>query len=140
MSPRPSRKRSATSREPAPGAPLGEPVRKARVSGMVRQARRAGRLVVGVALSRDVVRQGRAAVVLVAEDLSSQRLDRLLERWREAGVPVSRGWSKDELGELAGKNAVAVLTVTDPHMAAGIVAIEGAARAGGESKDPEREE
>ncbi|HUP18531.1 MAG TPA: ribosomal L7Ae/L30e/S12e/Gadd45 family protein [Gemmatimonadota bacterium] len=119
---------------------MGESVRKARVSGLVRQARRAGRLVVGVALTREAVRQGRATVVLVADDLSSGRRDRLLDRGREAGVPVSRGWSKDELGELAGKNAVAVLAVTDPHMAAGIVAIEAAARAERESKDPEREE
>lgn len=138
MTTSPSAKRSPPGSDP--GAPAGEAVRKSRVSALVRQARRAGRLVVGVALTRETVRRGRAAVVLVAEDLSSHRRDRLLDRWRDAGVPVSRGWSKDELGELAGKTAVAVLAVTDPHMAAGIVAIEAAARGGSESKDPEREE
>lgn len=78
--------------------------------------------------------------MLVAEDLSSVRRDRLLARWTEAGVPISRDWTKDELGELAGKPAVAVLAVTDRNMAAGIVAIEAAARAASARLDQEREE
>ncbi len=105
---------------------------------MVRQARRAGRLIVGVALTRDAVRRGTAAAVLIAEDLNSK--DRLLERWRDSEVPISRGWTKDELGELAGKPAVAVMAVTDRHMAAGIVAIETAARGAAGTTDEEREE
>lgn len=95
-----------------------------------------------MALTRDAVRGGRAAAVLVADDLSSNRRDRLLAQWREAGVPISRGWTKDELGELAGRPAVAVLTLTDRHMAAGIVAIETAAAGADGTTDsgPEREE
>lgn len=81
----------------------------------------------GVELTRQALRDGGAHVVLVAEDLSPNRRDRMVERCREAGVPVSRGWTKEELGELAGRAAVAVLAVADRHMAAGIVAIESAA-------------
>lgn len=33
------------------------------------------------------------------------------------------GWTKDELGELAGRAAVAALTITDPDIAAGIAAL-----------------
>lgn len=94
----------------------------------------------GVALTRDAVRRRRAAVVLVAEDLSSARRDRLLESWRAAGIPVSRGWTKEELGELAGKPAVAVLAVTDRHMAAGIAAIEAAGQGEAGTEVTEREE
>ena len=42
---------------------------------------------------------------------------------RSAGVTIYRGWSKDELGELAGKPAVAVLSVTDPNIVAGVAQI-----------------
>lgn len=90
-------------------------------------------------LTRQAVRDGRAAAVLLADDLAAGRRDRLIERCREAGVPVSHGWTKEELGEIAGKPAVAVLSVTDRNMAAGIAAIESAA--GTESNsDREREE
>lgn len=75
----------------------------------------------GVALTRAAVRSGRAAAVLVAEDLQAARRDALIERWRAAGLAVFRGWTKDELGEIAGKPAVAVLTVTDRNIAAGLI-------------------
>lgn len=117
---------------------LGDAGRKARVAGLVRQGRRAGRLVVGVELTRQALRDGRAHAVLVAEDLSPNRRDRVVNRCREAAVTISRGWSKEELGDLAGKPAVAVLTVADRNMAAGIEAIESAANP--ETKDRKREE
>lgn len=123
----------------APEGRLGEVARKSRVAGLVRQARRAGRLVVGVELTRQALRDARAGVALVAEDLSESRRDRMIERCRDAGWTVSRGWTKEELGEIAGKPAVAVLSVTDRHMAAGLAAIEEAARADS-NRDREREE
>lgn len=89
----------------------------------MRFARRAGRIVVGVRLTREAVRDGRATAVLVANDLASSRRDRWIARWREAGVPVYTGWTKDELGEIAGKPAVAALTVTDPNIAAGLAGL-----------------
>lgn len=112
---------------------LDAPLR-ARAATLVRMARRSGRLVIGVALTREAVRARRAAAVLVAEDLSSHRRDALLATWREAGLPVYRGWSKDELGELAGKPAVAVLALTDRHLADGLaqLAAEGASPKQGE--------
>lgn len=117
-----------------PDTRLDDAARKVRVARLVGQGRRAGRLLVGVELTRQALRDGRADVVLVAEDLSPNRRDRMVERCREAGVPASRGWTKEELGELAGKPAVAVLAVADPHMAAGIAAIENAAK-----REPKRD-
>ncbi|MFN2382964.1 MAG: L7Ae/L30e/S12e/Gadd45 family ribosomal protein [Gemmatimonadota bacterium] len=110
----------------ASGLTAGRPgldATQARLAGLVRQARRSGRLVIGVALTRAAVREGHAAAVLIAEDLNSTRRDALIERWRVAGVPLYRGWTKDALGELAGRNAVAVLPVTDRHVAAGMAAL-----------------
>jgi ribosomal protein L7Ae-like RNA K-turn-binding protein len=102
--------------------------RKARMAALVRQARRAGRVVIGVKLNRQAARDRRLAAVLVADDLAPARREALVEAWREAGIAIHRGWSKDELGELAGRAAVAVLGLTDRNIAAGLVAIEVAAR------------
>lgn len=78
----------------------------------------------GVQLTNAAVRSGRASAVLVADDLSGARRDRLIERWRAAGVALHTGWTKDELGELAGKPAVAVLSIADRDIAAGMAALE----------------
>ncbi|HUP01255.1 MAG TPA: ribosomal L7Ae/L30e/S12e/Gadd45 family protein [Gemmatimonadota bacterium] len=103
---------------------------KPRAAGLIRQARRSGRIVVGVALTRTAVRSGRVAAVLVAEDLRPDRRDSLIERWGAAGFPIFRGWSKDELGEIAGKPAVSVLAVTDRNIAAGLVHLAGESSTG----------
>ena len=97
------------------------------MAALVRQARRAGRIVVGVRLNRAAARERRVAAVLVAEDLAPARRDALTAAWRADGLTVYRGWSKDELGELAGKPAVAVLGVSDRNIAAGLARIEAAA-------------
>ena len=86
----------------------------------MRLARKAGRIVVGVALTRDSVRAGRARAVWIADDLLERRSRSLIERWGASGVAIYRGWTKEELGELAGKPAVAVLSVTDPNIVTGI--------------------
>lgn len=80
-------------------------------------------MVVGIALTKESVRAGRARAVWIADDLSDRRAVALLDRWRSAGISIYRGWSKDELGELSGKTAVAVLSVTDPNIAAGVARI-----------------
>lgn len=107
---------------------------KPRVAGLLRQARRAGRIVVGIALTKQCVRDGRAKAIWIADDLSGRREESLLERWRAAGVSIYSGWTKDELGDLAGKPAVAVLSVTDPNIAAGISQILAAAMSNEEER------
>ena len=102
---------------------------KPRVSGLLRLARKAGRIVVGIALTRQAVRDGRARAVWIADDLAERRGRSLRERWRSTGVVLYGGWTKDELGDLAGKPAVAVLSVTDPNIAAGVSQVMEAAAA-----------
>jgi ribosomal protein L7Ae-like RNA K-turn-binding protein len=94
------------------------------MAALVRQARRAGRIVIGVQLNRVAAREGKVAALLVAEDLDARRREALTEAWRAQGLAVYRGWSKDELGELAGRVAVAVLGVSDRNIAAGLAQIE----------------
>jgi len=76
----------------------------------VRLARKAGTIVVGVALTKDSVRAGRVRAVWIADDLLAKRSQSLIDGWRATGVAIYRGWTKDELGDLAGKAAVAVLS------------------------------
>lgn len=98
-----------------------------RAAGLVHQARRAGRIVIGVRQTRDAIREGRLSAALLARDLAGPRRQALLERLRGAAVPVYGEWTKDELGELAGRHAVAALGITDRHIASGLarLAAEG---------------
>jgi ribosomal protein L7Ae-like RNA K-turn-binding protein len=93
---------------------------RSRAEGLVRQARRAGRVVIGVRQTVEAVREGRLTAVLLASDLSGPRREALLRRLRAAGVPVYEEWTKDGLGELAGRVAVAALGITDRHIADGL--------------------
>ncbi|HKY61431.1 MAG TPA: ribosomal L7Ae/L30e/S12e/Gadd45 family protein [Gemmatimonadota bacterium] len=105
---------------------------RSRAEGLIRQARRAGRVVIGVRQTVDAVRERRLTAALLASDLSGPRREALLERLRAAGVPVYEGWTKDGLGELAGRVAVAALGITDRHIADGLVRLaHEATRAGG---------
>lgn len=87
---------------------------------------------VGIALTKQCVRDGRARAIWIADDLSERREESLLDRWGVTGVRIYSGWTKDELGDLAGKPAVAVLAVTDLNIAAGISQILTAAANEGE--------
>lgn len=97
-----------------------DPAFKAAAVALVHQARRMGKIVVGVRLTRDEARSGRARATLVAGDLSARRRQVLEEGLERAGVDVYGGWRKEELGELTGKPAVAALTITDRHIADGL--------------------
>lgn len=114
-----------------------DPVFRSRAEGLVRQARRSGRVVIGVRQTVEAVRERRLTAALLAADLSGPRRDALLERLRAAGVPVYAGWTKDGLGELAGRIAVAALGITDRHIADGLARLAEEATAAGEAEDEE---
>ena len=127
------RKRKTKAKQGPLAERVPEPL-KPRVAGLIRLARKAGTVVVGIALTKESVREGRVRAVWIADDVSDRRGDVLLDRWRSAGVSIYRGWSKDELGELAGKPAVAVLSVTDSNIAAGVAQIVADAEPGDEER------
>ena len=84
------------------------------------------------------MREGRAKAIWIADDISEHREESLLDRWGAAGVRIYSGWTKDELGDLAGKPAVAVLSVTDLNIAAGVSQILAAAVSNEERRGGER--
>ena len=84
------------------------------------------------------MREGHARAIWIADDLSDRRGEALLNRWRKSGVAIYGGWTKDELGDLAGKPAVAVLSVTDPNIAVGVSQIVAGAMPN--QKEPRRGE
>ncbi|HET9582336.1 MAG TPA: ribosomal L7Ae/L30e/S12e/Gadd45 family protein [Gemmatimonadota bacterium] len=108
---------------------------RSRAHGLVRQARRAGRVVVGVRQTVEAVRERRLSAVLLASDLAGPRREALLVRLRTAGVPAYEGWTKDELGELAGRVAVAALGITDRHIADGLARLAEETAAGEAGKE-----
>ncbi len=110
---------------------------RSRAEGLVHQARRGGRVVIGVKQTVEAVRERRLTAVLLASDLSGPRREALLERLRAARVPVYEGWTKDGLGELAGRVAVAALGITDRHIADGLARLADEAKGAGEGGDEE---
>ncbi|MEJ2152661.1 MAG: ribosomal L7Ae/L30e/S12e/Gadd45 family protein [Gemmatimonadota bacterium] len=110
------------------------PTLKPRFNGLVRQARRSGRIVIGVQQTRAAAKAGRAAATLVADDLSPRRREALVDRLDETGVAMYDGWNKDELGEIAGRAAVAALTITDRHIASGLSGLVAS-----QTLDPQKE-
>ena len=59
------------------------------MEGLLRLARKAGRIVVGVALTKDSVRAGRVRAVWIADDLLAKRSQSLIDAWRATGVVIS---------------------------------------------------
>lgn len=81
-----------------------------------------GRLaVVGVQQVRDAARHGRLKVALVANDASQNSLDKVSSLLRARAVPVIDSVSGRELGEVAGREVVVVIGVTDAGLARGIL-------------------
>ena len=80
-----------------------------------------GRLaVVGVNQVRDAVLRGKLALAVVAPDASENSLDKVVPLLRARHVRIIEGPSAAELGAAVGKEATAVVGVTDGQLARGI--------------------
>ena len=80
-----------------------------------------GRLaVVGVEQVRDAARRGRLKIALVASDASQNSLDKVESLLAARKVTIIRSFSGRELGEVAGRELVAVIGVSDAGLAKGI--------------------
>ena len=79
-------------------------------------ARKAGRLAIGHHAVRQALGRGRCHLLIFASDAgaSLQRLDR-------GDLPVLRPADKTTLGEWLGRSEVAILGLTDPHMAGALL-------------------
>ena len=93
---------------------------KRKVVGLVGLGLRGRMAVVGVQQVRDAAKRGRLKVALVAADASKNSLDKITGLLRARSVPVIDAFSAQELGAVAGREAVAVVGVTDAGLAEGI--------------------
>ncbi len=81
------------------------------------QARRAGQLAIGYRAVKQSLSAGRCALVLLARDAGAS-----LRRLPLNGRPLLELSDRIALGAWAGRSELAILGVTDPALAAGILA------------------
>jgi ribosomal protein L7Ae-like RNA K-turn-binding protein len=93
---------------------------KRKIMGLVGLGLRGRLAVVGVQQVRDSAKRGRLKVALVARDASQNSLDKITGLLAGREVPVIDVFSAAELGAVAGREAVAVVGVTDAGLAEGI--------------------
>lgn len=93
---------------------------KRKIMGLVGLGLRGRLAVVGVQQVRDSAKRGKLKVALVARDASQNSLDKITGLLAGREVPVIDAFSAAELGAVAGREAVAVVGVTDAGLAAGI--------------------
>ena len=114
-------------------------VAKKKALGLVGLGLRGRLAVVGVAQTRDAAKHGKLKVALVASDASKNSLDKITGLLSAHGVPVISGLSAAELGGMSGREAVAVIGVTDRGLAKGILdAIPAVAEVSGKDVRPVR--
>ncbi len=95
-------------------------IAKQKALGLVGLGLRGRLAVVGVQQVRDAARRGRLKVALVALDASPNSLNKVSPLLSARGVPVIGAFSGEELGNVAGRESVAVIGVTDSGLARGI--------------------
>ena len=98
---------------------IDEPGRR-KILGLVGLGLRGRLAVVGVQQVRDAAKRGKLKVALVASDASQNSLDKFRGLLAARAVPVIEVFSATELGNVTGREAVAVVGVTDAGLAEGI--------------------
>jgi len=96
-------------------------VAKRKVLGLVGLGLRGRLAVVGVQQVKDAAKRGKLKLALVANDASQNSLDKVAGVLKARSVPVIDGFSADELGSVAGREAVAVVGVMNAGLAKGIM-------------------
>jgi ribosomal protein L7Ae-like RNA K-turn-binding protein len=93
---------------------------KRKVLGLIGLGLRGRLAVVGVQMVREAAKRGRLEVALVASDAAQNSLDKISPLLGAKRVPVIGVFSASELGDVAGRESVAVIGVTDAGLAKGI--------------------
>jgi ribosomal protein L7Ae-like RNA K-turn-binding protein len=100
---------------------MSEELAKKKVLGLVGLGLRGRLAVVGVQQVRDAAKRGKLKVALVANDASKNSLDKVSGVLKALDVPVVGELNAAELGGVSGREAVAVIGVTDAGLARGIL-------------------
>jgi len=91
---------------------------------------RGGGAVVGVERVREAARKGRLAVAVIAPDVSRHSKEKVVPLLEARRVRIIEGPSAVALGNAVGREATAVVGVTDRALASGVLALFGASRDG----------
>ena len=94
-------------------------------------ARRAGALASGTGSTRRAVKEGRARLVLFAQDASETQRDKVMKLLRHGKTPRTTLGTREALGSAVGSVPVSAVAVTDQKFAKELVA-----RLGIESETP----
>ena len=93
---------------------------KRKVLGLVGLGLRGRLAVVGVQQVREAAKRGRLKIALVANDASQNSLDKVESLLAARRVQIVPDFSGRQLGEVAGRDSVAVIGVSDAGLAKGI--------------------
>jgi ribosomal protein L7Ae-like RNA K-turn-binding protein len=107
-----------------------EAVNHRRLLGLLGLGVRGRGAVVGVDRVRDAVKKGLVVVAVVAPDASRNSLDKVVPLLEARRVRIIEGPSAESLGHAVGREATAVVGVTDRGLASGVLALCGAGEAG----------
>lgn len=85
-------------------------------------ARRAGALACGTGSTKRAVKEGRARLVLFAQDASDTQLDKVTKLLRHGRTPRATFGTREALGSAVGSAPVSAVAVTDREFAKELVA------------------
>ncbi len=101
---------------------MGDPM------ALLGMARRAGAVAYGTGSTRRALKEGRARLVLFAQDASETQRDKVMKLLRHEQTPRATVGTREALGSAVGTAPVSAVAVTDREFAKELVA-----RLGGES-------
>ena len=85
-------------------------------------ARRAGAVATGTGSTRRALKEGRARLVLLAQDASETQRDKVMKLLRHGKTPRATLGTRQELGLAVGSAPVSAVAVTDGELAKELVA------------------
>ena len=95
---------------------MGDPM------ALLGMARRAGALAYGTGSTRRALKEGRARLVLFAQDASETQRDKVMKLLRHGKTPRATLGTREALGSALGSAPVSALAVTDRELAKELVA------------------
>ena len=96
--------------------PMGDPM------ALLGMARRAGALACGTGSTRRALKEGRARLVLFAQDASETQRDKVMKLLRHGKTPRATLGTREALGSAVGSAPISAVAVTDRELAKELVA------------------
>lgn len=94
-----------------------------KVINMISLAQKAGKIKSGEENVLNIIKQKKAEIVFLAEDISDNTAKRICDKANYRDIPVYRIFDRDTLGRAIGKKERAVVAITDKNFAGGIIKI-----------------